>query len=154
MGQEQERAEVLGGAELLGTYWGENGFFKIAKGINNLGIEEECSWGVPTIAGTSTEDLDRVMGRRDTLVTSEDLGAGIDGTENLVQVPRTHSKAAPKKVVTVAAPVVTHEDDHTTDFFNMDVKKEASSTPKKGPVLADADAAFERQRKADGVQEI
>jgi hypothetical protein len=137
-----------------GTYWGENGFFKIAKGINNLGIEEECSWGVPTIAGTSTEDLDRVMGRRDTLVTSEDLGAGIDGTENLVQVPRTHSKAAPKKMVTVAAPVVTHDDDHTTDFFNMDVKKEASSTPKKGPVLADADAAFERQRKADGVQEI
>jgi cathepsin X len=137
-----------------GTYWGENGFFKIAKGINNLGIEEECSWGVPTIAGTSTEDLDRVMGRRDTLVTSEDLGAGIDGTENLVQVPRTHSKAAPKKMVTVAAPVVTHDDDHTTDFFNMDVKKEASGTLKKGPVLADADAAFERQRKAEGVQEI
>jgi hypothetical protein len=32
-----------------GTYWGEDGFFRLARGINNLGIEVEgtCSWATP-----------------------------------------------------------------------------------------------------------
>ncbi len=32
-----------------GTYWGENGFFRLARGVNNLGIESEgtCSWATP-----------------------------------------------------------------------------------------------------------
>jgi len=32
-----------------GDYWGEVGFFKIIRGVNNLNIEEGgCMWGVPT----------------------------------------------------------------------------------------------------------
>ena len=32
-----------------GTYWGENGFFRMARGRNSLGIEVEgtCSWATP-----------------------------------------------------------------------------------------------------------
>lgn len=30
-----------------GTYWGENGFFRIVRGTNNLGIESDCAWAVP-----------------------------------------------------------------------------------------------------------
>merc|ERR1712146_198666 len=30
-----------------GTYWGENGFFKIVRGKNNLRIEDECAWAIP-----------------------------------------------------------------------------------------------------------
>jgi cathepsin X len=30
-----------------GTYWGENGFFRIVRGVNNLAIEADCYWGVP-----------------------------------------------------------------------------------------------------------
>ncbi|KAH3759767.1 papain cysteine proteinase [Pelomyxa schiedti] len=30
-----------------GKYWGESGWFRIIRGTNNLGIEEDCSWGVP-----------------------------------------------------------------------------------------------------------
>ena len=26
-----------------GTYWGEKGMFRIVRGINNLGIEDECT---------------------------------------------------------------------------------------------------------------
>ncbi|OQR80473.1 cathepsin B, cysteine protease family C01A, partial [Thraustotheca clavata] len=37
-----------------GTYWGENGFFKIVRGINNLGIESDCAYVVPDIV---MEDL-------------------------------------------------------------------------------------------------
>ncbi|OQR91173.1 cathepsin B, cysteine protease family C01A [Achlya hypogyna] len=37
-----------------GTYWGVNGFFKIVRGVNNLGIESDCSFVVPDI---SEEDL-------------------------------------------------------------------------------------------------
>ena len=31
-----------------GVYWGEDGWFRLARGIDNLGIEsQECSWAVP-----------------------------------------------------------------------------------------------------------
>jgi len=36
------------GRNSWGTYWGEYGFFKIRMHKYNLGIESDCSWGVPT----------------------------------------------------------------------------------------------------------
>jgi cathepsin X len=30
-----------------GTHWGENGFFRVCRGKNNLNIESACSWVVP-----------------------------------------------------------------------------------------------------------
>jgi len=35
------------GRNSWGTFWGEFGFFMIEMGQNNLGIETDCSWGVP-----------------------------------------------------------------------------------------------------------
>lgn len=32
-----------------GTYWGEEGFFRIKMGSDNLGIETDCTWGVPSV---------------------------------------------------------------------------------------------------------
>eukprot|EP01017_Pseudomicrothorax_dubius_P038504 TRINITY_DN577_c0_g1_i1.p1 TRINITY_DN577_c0_g1~~TRINITY_DN577_c0_g1_i1.p1 ORF type:complete len:594 (-),score=142.68 TRINITY_DN577_c0_g1_i1:141-1922(-) len=34
-----------------GSYWGEQGFFRIVRGENNLAIESECAWAVPTYDG-------------------------------------------------------------------------------------------------------
>ena len=31
-----------------GANWGENGFFRVVRGINNLNIETNCSWAVPS----------------------------------------------------------------------------------------------------------
>lgn len=33
-----------------GTYWGMNGFFKIVRGVNNLGIESDCHFVEPDMA--------------------------------------------------------------------------------------------------------
>ena len=30
-----------------GSFWGENGFGKVLRGSNNIGIELDCSYGVP-----------------------------------------------------------------------------------------------------------
>lgn len=30
-----------------GTHWGESGFFRVVRGINNIGIESECAWATP-----------------------------------------------------------------------------------------------------------
>jgi cathepsin X len=30
-----------------GTHWGEQGFFRLCRGINNINIESDCSWGTP-----------------------------------------------------------------------------------------------------------
>ena len=32
-----------------GTYWGEDGFARVVRGINNLKIEDECMWATPVI---------------------------------------------------------------------------------------------------------
>lgn len=30
-----------------GTHWGEAGFFRVVKGVNNIGIESDCAWATP-----------------------------------------------------------------------------------------------------------
>lgn len=35
------------GRNSWGTYWGENGWFQIVRGTDNLGIESNCDWAVP-----------------------------------------------------------------------------------------------------------
>ena len=36
-----------------GAHWGEQGFFRIVRGVNNLAIETDCSWAIPTADWTS-----------------------------------------------------------------------------------------------------
>jgi len=36
------------GRNSWGTYWGENGFFKMKMGSDNLGIETVCTAGIPS----------------------------------------------------------------------------------------------------------
>ena len=37
------------GRNSWGTYWGEDGWFKLARGVNNMGIEESCDWAEPVV---------------------------------------------------------------------------------------------------------
>lgn len=45
-----------------GTYWGEDGYFRLARGINNLAIESMCSWANPknTWSDISLTDISQV----------------------------------------------------------------------------------------------
>ena len=45
------------GRNSWGTYWGENGWFRIQMHHNNLGIEHECDWGVPLPDGSKPADF-------------------------------------------------------------------------------------------------
>jgi cathepsin X len=38
-----------------GSHWGEDGFFRVVRGINNLNIESACSWA--TVKDTWTEGI-------------------------------------------------------------------------------------------------
>jgi len=38
-----------------GTHFGEEGFFRVIRGINNIAIESSCSWGTPTDTWTKPE---------------------------------------------------------------------------------------------------
>lgn len=153
------------GRNSWGTYWGENGYFKILKGENQYGIEEECSWGVPTHSGVIAKNQEMLMGRDDSLVTNQDLGASIDGAESLVQddagsddtrdddEPAKRSHREPRMVKPLEpAPVVTADDDHSDNFFNSEIKSDDKNTQHVKPMLADADPAFQRQQKKAGVQ--
>jgi len=37
------------GRNSWGTYWGEDGWFRLARGTNNLGVEQSCVWGTPKL---------------------------------------------------------------------------------------------------------
>jgi cathepsin X len=56
------------GRNSWGTYWGENGFFKIVRGKNNLRIEDECAWAVPKQSWSKESHM---LGTKDTLVKGE-----------------------------------------------------------------------------------
>jgi len=38
------------GRNSWGTYWGEHGWFRLARGTNNLGIEDACDWATPEVS--------------------------------------------------------------------------------------------------------
>eukprot|EP00884_Botryococcus_braunii_P006979 jgi/Botrbrau1/16282/Bobra.0066s0059.1 len=41
------------GRNSWGTYWGEDGWFRLAIGEGDLGIESDCDWAVPVSPGRS-----------------------------------------------------------------------------------------------------
>ena len=41
------------GRNSWGTYWGESGWFKIIRGVDNLGVEDNCDWAVPIVPETN-----------------------------------------------------------------------------------------------------
>lgn len=53
-----------------GSHWGESGFFRIVRGVNNIGIESDCSWATPVDTWTNqwmhvTTDAERKDPRND-----------------------------------------------------------------------------------------
>lgn len=41
-----------------GTQWGEQGFFRVVRGVNNIGIEQECAWA--TAKDTWTNEVKHI----------------------------------------------------------------------------------------------
>ena len=46
-GQDASGTKYWIGRNSWGTYWGENGWFRIIRGVDNLGVEDACDWAVP-----------------------------------------------------------------------------------------------------------
>ena len=44
------------GRNSWGTYWGKDGFFRMATGMHGLGIENDCTAGIPTFDKPSTSE--------------------------------------------------------------------------------------------------
>jgi cathepsin X len=71
------------GRNSWGTYWGENGLFRLLKGQNNLGIESDCQWAVPRDTWTKDE--------RNTTVNEQP--AGLQGKHRALKQSHLHEAA-------------------------------------------------------------
>jgi len=59
-----------------GSYWGEQGFLRLARGINNLNIENDCYWATPS--SPSNSFLERGLTQS---LESDDGDSDADGDE-------------------------------------------------------------------------
>lgn len=65
-------------ANSWGTQWGEDGYFKIVRGVNNLAIEEYCVWA--TVKETSLSSLSTSTVSTDTSIIDDDTKNAYHGT--------------------------------------------------------------------------
>lgn len=49
------------GRNSWGTYWGEKGFFRISMHTYNLGVNNDCTWGVPVIDKQEQEEFEAML---------------------------------------------------------------------------------------------
>lgn len=45
-----------------GTYWGDMGWVKIRRGVNQMQIESECNWAVPDVQDVESQLKGQVLG--------------------------------------------------------------------------------------------
>lgn len=55
------------GRNSWGTFWGQEGYFRIVRGTNNLGIEDACSWATPADAPVWVNNTSSLSKKKKTL---------------------------------------------------------------------------------------
>lgn len=63
-----------------GTSWGERGFFRIVRGVDSLGIESDCQWGVPFLRSEPARDA---AAEPATVPADDGRGSGRNGSRRL-----------------------------------------------------------------------
>ena len=54
-----------------GSHWGEQGFFRVVRGTNNIAIETDCAWGTPKDTWTNDERHHTTQEERDDPLNEE-----------------------------------------------------------------------------------
>ena len=115
------------GRNSWGTWWGNEGYFRIERGTNNLGIEEACSWATPAdkAVWVNSTDPDAPTFTEKPMAPQSDrpilnlLERGLGALEDYVEdkwMGRTFMKGPgrpPKNDWEAYPPVITEPEPHT-----------------------------------------
>jgi len=58
-----------------GSHWGEQGFFRVVRGTNNIGIESDCAWATPLDTWTNDVRHKTTQAERDDPLNQEVIAA-------------------------------------------------------------------------------
>ena len=97
-----------------GTYFGEEGFFRINMHEDNLAINTQPAWAVPTLSQDDKDDEPRVLGRE----ILEELAAQRDGVK----------LASRAQHVVITSPTVKFEAGQLHDHSRPAVKRESRAS--------------------------
>jgi hypothetical protein len=128
-----------------GTYWGENGFFKILRGVNHARFEEECTFAIPDISEEEPTQNGKLVGGMYGLREKPLRARAEDGNPEIYTSAASvrSQQDSSKKTAASSSPAISAKSSKTTDTQTHEAAATNASPPSKHehqPAAAESDS--------------
>jgi hypothetical protein len=120
-----------------GTYWGENGFFKILRGVNHARFEEECTFAIPDLTDEQASLNGKLVGGMFGLRAKPMRARQEDGDANIYTI----AAAARSQTDSSKKPQITSKHSSTSNTDTNTAETQQAAAPPKATANKHPDKA-------------